>query len=129
MTIYEADGTEVEKVPLHTLKTKEEMHALMQEKGFRLKNADEVARIQAEHQQKQDAETKQRKEQVKSWRAASRKKRSVTEQEERESKRRAGLDVVESSVSYGKMFALYGMVGLVLAMLMVQRNRKRRRNK
>lgn len=34
MHVYDEDGKEVETVELHTLKTKEALHALMREKGF-----------------------------------------------------------------------------------------------
>ena len=42
MTIYE-DGAEKETVKLYELRTKEQIHALFQEKGFRKKNQEAVA--------------------------------------------------------------------------------------
>lgn len=39
----------VEEVPLHEITSRQALHALMTDKGFRLKPADEVARIRAEH--------------------------------------------------------------------------------
>lgn len=47
LTIFE-DGAEREKVVLSDITTKEEMHRLMIEKGFRRKSEEEIARIKAE---------------------------------------------------------------------------------
>lgn len=41
MTIYD-DGKEIEQVQMYKLQTKKEMHAMMEEKGFRLKSKQEV---------------------------------------------------------------------------------------
>jgi Sep15/SelM redox domain len=54
MTIFD-DGVEQEKVPLHTIKSKQTMHSLMKEKGFVLKSAEQLATILAEHKQQNDA--------------------------------------------------------------------------
>lgn len=54
MKIFD-DGKEIEQVEMHTIKTKEEMHALMIQKGFQLKSKSEVGKIQKEHS---DAEAK-----------------------------------------------------------------------
>lgn len=43
MTIYDVNGGVKEQVPLHTIQSKQAMHALMLEKGFVLKTANDPA--------------------------------------------------------------------------------------
>jgi len=133
MSIYEADGSKVEEVALHELKTKEEMHALMVEKGFHLKEPETVARIQAEHKAELDAEATKRQEQLAQLRNRKPGKRGEfrfkNDQDGSQQRKAEAIDVVNSSaVSYGNMFALYAMVSLALsALFVVQRGRKKRR--
>lgn len=64
MTIYDENGNEIEKVALHTLHSKKEMHALMQSKGFQFKNGvnmeqfrnkdQEEKKNQSEHQARRE---------------------------------------------------------------------------
>ena len=51
MTIYDEVGVEVEKIPLHEVKTARALHALMADKGFQLRPPEERERIKAEHRE------------------------------------------------------------------------------
>ena len=66
LTIYE-DGKEREKIIMHTLKDRPAMHALMKEKGFKLKSEREVAKIYSERRAEEERFEKlkaQKREQV-----------------------------------------------------------------
>jgi hypothetical protein len=54
MTIY-VDNVEKEKIPLHTIKTKQAMHALMVEKGFVMKSNAEAAVADSKDGRKSDS--------------------------------------------------------------------------
>ena len=117
MTIYEGGGTtEIEKIPLHTLKTKEEMHSLMLSKGFQLKSDHEVAKIQAEHRQAQSKEQKEREERLENLR-----KRKLDK-----SPRRQG-EAAAATAPYQFIFGLSGAVALTF--LVILGGRRRRKNR
>ena len=59
LTIFH-DGTEYEKVELTSLKTKDEMHRLMLDKGFVLKPSNEVEIIQQKYKKQKDEEERER---------------------------------------------------------------------
>ena len=61
LTIYH-DGMEFEKVELTSLKTKEDMHRLMLDKGFALKPPNEVEAIQQKYKKQKDEEGRERNE-------------------------------------------------------------------
>jgi len=117
MTIYEGGTTEIEKIPLHTLKTKEEMHSLMLSKGFQLKPDHEVAKIRADHRQAQSKEQKEREERLENLRNRKLDK----------SPRRQGEAAAAATAPYQFIFGLSGAVALTfLAILGGRRRRKNR---
>ena len=56
LTIYNDQGKEQEKIVLHELKDRPAMHALMEEKGFRKKSAEEIEKIKQQRKLDKDAE-------------------------------------------------------------------------
>jgi hypothetical protein len=43
MTIYDSNHVEIEKVDLHTIRSKDKLHSIMKEKGFVLRNQEQPA--------------------------------------------------------------------------------------
>merc|ERR1712029_460335 len=92
MTIYEGeegaankeDWVEKEKITLSDYKTKEEMNALMVEKGFHLKTAEEIEAIKMQKQKDEAEEARkraERKEQARLKREENKRKREEEELE------------------------------------------------
>eukprot|EP01082_Thalassiosira_pseudonana_P006967 g14926.t1 g14926 contig21:173539-174825(-) len=85
LTIYEGEGEEVEgwvekeKIVLSELETKEEMHALMVDKGFELRSEEEIAERKAE----KEKEEKELAEMRKRRQAASQEARRKKQKEQR----------------------------------------------
>ena len=130
MTIYEGGNNgkknEVERVALHTLKTKQEMHDLIVAKGFRLKPDHEVAAIREEHWQQIQKEREQR-EKALGQRAEARRTALERNREQRE---RLGLSPLSppGTPHRAMLIWLYGGFALLLLTAMgVRRNRRRRK--
>lgn len=86
MTVYD-DGTEKEKITLSDLKTKNEMHAMMSEKGFVKKSEEEIAEHNRKLEQERAAE-EERVRKLKEERRMQAEERRKRREEELEAKRK-----------------------------------------
>jgi len=134
LTIYE-DGNEGEKVHMTELKTKEDMHALLVEKGFVKKSDGEVARIMETAVSKKKQEEKDLQERIQSMKEKQGRQRVEYEKkkaaEKQEMKDRQLDAFVNGKMPYGTtMFALYcGAAFLVLTISFGLRRRSKRFNR
>lgn len=92
LTIYK-DGEEQEQITLSDFKTKEEMHALMVEKGFVKKSEEEIAEMRRLNKEKEDEEERVKQEREAETRRriqqASEKAQGNKEERERPAEERA----------------------------------------
>jgi nitrate reductase alpha subunit len=132
MDIYKG-GTLLEQVPLHTLQTKPEMHALMKEKGFVMKSPEELEAWKKRDKTDRElnagafARTKERKEKQRT--VETRMERLVKEREktkQRIQEEREYLGMSSSMLpSYATLFSLYGIVAAGVLCFSCSRSRRR----
>jgi hypothetical protein len=116
MTIYESTSAstkkkEVERVPLHEVKNRAAMHALMKEKGFVLRS--DAAAVQAEHRQALDREAAELQQRLERLRAGQLRNDSPS-------------GSIGSMPPISTMVLLYGGVSAMLALLTVRRRRRKK---
>jgi Sep15/SelM redox domain len=138
MTIFD-DGVEQEKVPLHTIKSKQTMHSLMKEKGFVLKSAEQLATILAEHKQQNDALVTARQKQLEERQRRReelekrRKNGSSFEREDslgkarEEREKRGHSSPLSQSPPYQTMSLVFGALGLSLIVVIGSSRRRKRK--
>lgn len=78
------DWVEKEKIVLSDYKTKEEMHALMVEKGFQLKSEEEIEALKLQKQKEQREEKEQKAERLEEKKRQREQRRLANERAERE---------------------------------------------
>ena len=103
LTIFE-DGEEIEQINLLPYNDKDELHALMQEKGFQLKPylEDKVDELRAQNDAKMEAETKRKEEAFENRRRErqEQRKRVLEEKEkQKEATKRAAQDGVSEETA------------------------------
>jgi len=81
LTIFE-DGVEVEQIILSDYKTRDDMHALFQEKGFVRKSSEEIAEVVERKRLDEEAESAQAREQTIKRREEAAARRKQLEEEE-----------------------------------------------
>lgn len=77
MTIYDRDGREIEKVELHKVPTRDDLHKLFAEKGFVKKSDKDVQRLMKEKEIKEEERESTRQKRVLEKRRKSREERST----------------------------------------------------
>mmetsp|Transcript_27564 Transcript_27564/g.59253 ORF Transcript_27564/g.59253 Transcript_27564/m.59253 type:complete len:130 (-) Transcript_27564:366-755(-) len=82
------DWVEKEKIVLSDYKTKEEMHALMVEKGFQLKSEEEIEAMKLQKQKEQIEEKEQQAERLKEKKRQREERRLAFEREQKEKRER-----------------------------------------
>lgn len=117
MTIFK-NGVKQEDVELHPIKTKQELHALFQSKGFVKKSAEELEKDQKRDKTNDEAfnlmrERKYQRERAGGGLPSARRKRLM---EERELRNREEQYLGASAMlpSYITMFGLYGAAAIAL---------------
>lgn len=126
MTIYE-DGTEKEQVKLYSLKTKEEMHKVMQEKGFKKKSVvvKEEKRIVVESSAQDKSNLRQQEVVV------EKKDETSAQQYQEKTIHQVEKEIIpreEELPTYSSAFKLYGIIGgVTLAFVFLVKSRRKRK--
>jgi hypothetical protein len=123
-------GTLLEKVPLHTLKTKPEMHALMKAKGFVMKSPAELEAWKNREKTDEELNAGEQNIRPKDKQVQTRRQQRVQAREEkvtRLAEEREYLGVASTILpSYFTLFSLYGMVAAGLLCFCCARRSRRR---